>query len=154
VSAPARLLPLVLLLAACAAPLVSPALVRDPQFNYPRTDPAAVAIHRDPPPAPYEVIGELRARVPATVPMEEVERAFREEAAGIGASAVVLVVRDVFTEQKVQRPVTGPQQPVGTYGTPGGGGVGTLPVQAGRTEEVTIRVHEREVTGVVIRLKK
>ena len=63
----------------------------------------------------------------------------------------MIVVKDVVTEQKIQRPAAGAQQPVPS-GT-GAGGV-ALPTQTGRTEEVTIQVHEKEFTGVVIRLKK
>ena len=142
------------LAAGCAAPLVAPTLVRDPQFSYPSTDAKAVTIYKDPPAADYEVIGGVRTRVPATVPMDQVEAAVKEEAAKIGASGVVLIVKDIVTEQKVQRPVTGPQQPIGTTGAPGAGGVAAVPTQTGRTEEITIRVHEKEITGVVIRFKK
>ena len=143
-----------MLAAGCAAPLVAPTLVRDPQFNYPSTDARAVTIYKDPPAADYEVIGEVRTRVPATIPMDQVEASVKEEAAKIGATGVVIVVEDRVTEQKVQRPAAGAQQPIGTSGTPGGGGVATLPTQTGRTEEITIRVHEKQITGVVIRFKK
>lgn len=141
------------LTAGCAGP-VAVNVVRNPQFNYSATDAKAVAIHSSPPAAEYEVIGEVRTRVSAGVPMDQVEASLKEEGARIGANAVVIVVKDVVTEQKIQRPAAGSQQPVGTSGTPGGGGVATLPTQTGRTEEVTIRVHEKEITGVVIRFKK
>ena len=142
-----------MLAAGCAAPLVAPTVVRDPKFNYLATEAKAVTIYRSPPAADYEVIGEIRARVPATVPMDQVEASLKEEAAKIGATGVVIVVEDRVTEQKVQRPAAGAQQPIGTSGTPGGG-VATLPTQTGRTEEITIRVHEKEITGVVICSKK
>jgi hypothetical protein len=141
------------LTAGCAAP-VAVNVVRNPQFNYSATDAKAVAIHSSPPAAEYEVIGEVRTRVSAGVPMDQVEASLKEEGARIGANAVVIVVKDVVTEQKIQRPAAGSQQPIGTSGAPGGGGVATLPTQTGRTEEVTIRVHEKEITGVVIRFKK
>ncbi len=141
-----------LLAAACVAPL-APNIVRYPQFNYPPTDAKAVTIYKDPPRAEYEVIGEVRTRIPANSPMDQFEQALREEAAKIGANGVVMVVQDRVTEQKIQRPVAGAQQPVGTSSTPGGG-VATLPAQTGRMEEVTIRVHEKEITGVVVRFKK
>ena len=140
--------------AGCAAPLVTSTVVREPKFNYLATEAKAVTIYRSPPAADYEVIGEIRARVPATVPMDQVEASLKEEAAKIGATGVVIVVEDRVTEQKVQRPAAGAQQPIGISGTPGGGGVATLPTQTGRTEEITIRVHEKEITGVVIRFKK
>ncbi|MBI3625436.1 MAG: hypothetical protein HY215_04730 [Candidatus Rokubacteria bacterium] len=136
----------------CAAPL-APNIVRYPQFNYPPTDAKAVTIYKEPPPAQYEAIGEVRTRIPANAPMDQFEQALREEAAKIGANGVVMVVQDRVTEQKIQRPVMGAQQPVGASSTPGGG-VATLPAQTGRMEEVTIRVHEKEITGVVIRFKK
>lgn len=142
------------LAAACAPALVAPTVVRDPRFSYPPTDARSVAVYRDPPAADYEVIGEVEVRVAGTTPVAEVEEAVREAAARIGAHGVVLVVRDVVTEQRVQRPSAGAQQPVGISGAPGGGGVVTLPAQTGRGEEVTIRVHEKEITGLVIRLKK
>ena len=141
------------LTAGCAGP-VAVKVIRNPQFNYSATDANAVAIHSSPPAAEYEVIGEVRTRVSAGVPMDQVEASLKEEGAQIGANAVVIVVKDVVTEQKIQRPAAGSQQPVGTSGAPGGGGVATLPTQTGRTEEVTIRVHEKEITGVVIRFKK
>ena len=144
----------VVLAAACAAPLITPTVVRDSRFNYPATDPKAVTIYTRPPTADYDVIGEVRARVPATVPMDQVEASLKEEAAKIGATGVVIVVEDRVTEQKIQRPAAGAQQPIGTSGTPGGGGVANLPTQTGRTEEITIRVHEKQITGVVIRSKK
>lgn len=135
----------------CAAPLVAPTVVRDRKFNYPATEAKAVSVYTSPPTADYEVIGEVRARVPATVPMDQVEALLKEEAAKIGATGVVIVVEDRVTEQKIQRPAAGAQQPIPS-GT-GAGGV-ALPTQIGRTEEITIRVHEKEITGVVIRLKK
>ena len=143
-----------MLAAGCAAQMVAPTVVRDSRFNYPATDPKTVTIHMSPPSAEYEVIGEVRARVPATAPMDQVEASLKEEAAKIGATGVVIVVEDRVTEQKVQRPAAGAQQPIGTSGTPGGGGVANLPTQTGRTEEITIRVHEKQITGVVIRSKK
>ncbi len=149
----ARLALAALLAAGCAAP-VAVSVVRSPQYNYPATDARAVAIHTSPPAADYEVIGEVRTRVAASVPMDQVEASLKEEAARIGADAVVVVVQDRFTEQKVQRPAAGAQQPVGISGAPGGGGVATLPTPTGQMEEITIRVHEKEITGVVIRLKK
>ncbi len=136
---------------ACAA-ASAPHILRYPQFSYPPTEPRAVVIYTSPPSAEYEVIGEVRARVSADVPMDRLEASLKEEAAAIGANGVVIVVRERVTEQKIQRPVASPQQPVGTTG--GVGGVTTLPTQAGRTEEITIRVREKEVTGVVIRFKK
>ncbi len=141
-----------LLASACAAPLV-PRIARSPQFNYPPTEPNAVVIYKDPPPVEYEVIGEVRARVPADTPTDRLEAALKEEAAKIGATGLVVVVQDRVTEQKVQRPAASSQQSVGTTGAPGGG-VATIPTQTGRMEEVTIRVHEKEITGVVIRSKK
>jgi len=149
----ARFALVAVLTAGCAAP-VAVNVVRNPQFNYSATDAKAVAIHSSPPAAEYEVIGEVRTRVSAGVPMDQVEASLKEEGARIGANAVVIVVKDVVTEQKIQRPAAGSQQPIGTSGAPGGGGVATLPTQTGRTEEVTIRVHEKEITGVVIRFKK
>ena len=140
------------LAAGCAAPILAPSVVRDPKFNYPATQASAVAIYANPPAAEYEVIGEVRTRVSANTPMDRVEAALKEEAAKIGANGVVMVVKDVVTERKVQRPAARSEQPVGTSGT--GGGVATLPTQTGRTEEITIRVHEKEITGVVIRSKK
>lgn len=144
----------VVLAAGCAAPLITPTVVRDPKFNYPATDAKAVTIYTNPPAAEYEVIGEVRTRVSANTPMDRVEAALKEEAAKIGATGVVMVVKGVVTEQKIQRPAAGSQQPIGTSGAPGGGGVATLPTQTGRTEEVTIQIHEKEITGVVIRFKK
>ena len=144
----------VVLAVGCATQMVAPTVVRDPRFNYPATDPKTVTIHMSPPSAEYEVIGEVRARVPATAPMDQVETSLKEEAAKIGATGVVIVVEDRVTEQKIQRPAAGAQQPIGTSGTPGGGGVATLPTQTGQTEEITIRVHEKQITGVVIRSKK
>ncbi len=141
-----------MLAAGCAAPLMAPTLVRDPKFNYPATEAKAVTVYTSPPAADYEVIGEVRARVAANVPMARIEESLKEEAAKIGATGIVIVVEDRVTEQKVQRPAAGSQQPVGTSGT--GGGVATLPTQTGRTEEITIRVREKEITGVVIRFKK
>jgi len=156
----ARFVLVAVLTAGCAGP-VAVNVVRNPQFNYSATDAKAVAIHSSPPAAEYEVIGEVRTRVSAGVPMDQVEASLKEEGARIGANAVVIVVKDVVTEQKIQRPAAGSQQPIigsqqaiGTAGTPRGGGVATLPTQTGRTEEVTIRVHEKEITGVVIRFKK
>ena len=149
----ARFVLVAVLTAGCAGP-VAVNVVRNPQFNYSATDAKAVAIHSSPPAAEYEVIGEVRTRVSAGVPMDQVEASLKEEGARIGANAVVIVVKDVVTEQKIQRPAAGSQQPIGTSGAPGGGGVATLPTQTGRTEEVTIRVHEKEITGVVIRFKK
>lgn len=149
----ARFALVAVLTAGCAGP-VAVNVVRNPQFNYSATDAKAVAIHSRPPAAEYEVIGEVRTRVSAGVPMDQVEASLKEEGARIGANAVVIVVKDVVTEQKIQRPAAGSQQPIGTSGAPGGGGVATLPTQTGRTEEVTIRVHEKEITGVVIRFKK
>ena len=149
----ARFALVAVLTAGCAAP-VAVNVVRNPQFNYSATDAKAVAIHSSPPAAEYEVIGEVRTRVSAGVPMDQVEASLKEEGARIGANAVVIVVKDVVTEQKIQRPAAGSQQPIGTSWAPGGGGVATLPTQTGRTEEVTIRVHEKEITGVVIRFKK
>jgi hypothetical protein len=134
--------------------MVAPTVVRDRKFSYPATEARAVTVYRNPPASDYEVIGEMRARVPAAVPMEQVEASLKEEAAKIGATGVVIVVEDRVTERKVQRPAAGAQQPIGTSGTPGGSGVATLPTQTGRTEEITIRVHEKEITGVVIRSKK
>ena len=143
-----------MLAAGCAAALVAPTVVRDRKFNYPATEARAVTIYTRPPAADYEVIGEVRGRVPATAPMDQVEALLKEEAAKIGATGVLIVVEDRVTERKVQRPAAGAQQPIGTSGTPGGSGVATLPTQTARTEEITIRVHEKEITGVVIRSKK
>ena len=133
-----------LLAAGCAAPL-APSIVRYPQFNYPPTEANAVAIYKDPPAAGYEVIGEVRARVAADAPMDRVEASLKEEAAKIGANGVVIVVEDRVTEQKIQRPAAS-HQPVGS------GAVAVPPAR--QTEEITIRVHDKEITGVVIRFKK
>ena len=141
-----------LLASACAASL-APSIVRYPQFHYPASEASSVVIYKDPPPVEYEVIGEVRARVAADTPKDRLEASLREEASKIGANGLVIVVQDRVTEHKVQRPALSSQQPVGTSGTPGGG-VTILPTQAGRMEEVTIRVHEKEITGVVIRFKK
>ena len=140
-----------MLAAGCAAPLIAPTVVRDSRFNYLATEAKAVTVYTSPPAADYDVIGEVRARVPATAPMDQVEASLKEEAAKIGATGVVIVVEDRVTEQKIQRPAAGAQQPIPS-GT-GAGGV-ALPTQINRTEEITIRVHEKEITGVVIRLKK
>ena len=133
-----------LLAAGCAAPL-APKIVRYPQFNYPPTDAKAVTIYKDPPPAKYEVIGEVRTRIPADAPMDQFEQSLKEEAAKIGANGVVIVVEDRVTEQKIQRPAAS-HEPIG------GGAVAVPPPrQAG---EITIRVNQKEITGVVIRFKK
>ena len=134
----------VVLAAGCAAPF-APNIVRYPQYNYPPTDAKAVAIYKEPPPAQYEAIGEVRARIPANAPMDQFEQALREEAAKIGANGVVMVVQDRVTEQKIQRPAAS-HQPVGS------GAVAVPPAR--QTEEITIRVHDKEITGVVIRFKK
>ncbi len=139
------------LAAGCAAPAQAPAIVRYPQFNYAPTEPKAVVIYANPPSVDYEVIGEVRTRVAADVPMDRLEASLKEEAAKIGARGIVIVVRDVMSERKIRAPAAG-AQPMGTAVTPGGGGV--VPTQAGRTEEITIPVHEKEITGLVIRLKK
>lgn len=134
-----------LIAAGCAASL-APNIVRYSQFNYLPTDAKAVSIYKDPPPAEYEVIGEvLRTRIPANSPMDQFEQALREEAAKIGANGVVMVVQDRVTEQKIQRPAAS-HQPIGS------GAVAVPPPR--QTEEVTIRVNEKEITGVVIRFKK
>ena len=133
-----------LLAAACAAPL-APSIVRYPQFHYPPTEARAVAIYKDPPAAEYEVIGEVRARVAADAPMDRVEASLKEEAAKIGANGVVIVVEERVTDQKIQRPAAA-HQPIGA------GAVAVPPTR--QTEEITIRVHQKEITGVVIRFKK
>ncbi len=133
-----------LLAAGCAAPL-APNIVRYPQFNYAPTDAKAVIIYKDPPPAQYEVIGEVRARIPADAPMDQFEQALREEAAKIGANGVVIVVEDRVAEQKIQRPAAS-HEPIGA------GAVAVPPAR--QTGEITIRVNQKEITGVVIRFKK
>lgn len=104
-----------------------------------------MAIYTSPPSGEYEVIGEVRARVAADVPMDRLEASLKEEAAAIGANGVVIVVRERVTEQKIQLPAAA-HQPIGA------GAVAVPPTR--QTEEITIRVHQKEITGVVIRFKK
>jgi len=144
---------LIALLALSCAARVPLDVVRDPRFNYPPAEATAVRVYRVLPSAEYEVIGEVRGRIAAGVTMEQIERSLREEAARIGATGVVLVVQERLTERKVQRPAVGSRQPVGTSGARGGG-VAAVPPQTGAMEEVIIRVHEKEIAGVVIRFKK
>ena len=84
-----------------------------------------------------------------TKALEAVMDGFRvmsmEEAAKIGANGVVIVVEERVTDQKIQRPAAA-HQPIGA------GAVAVPPTR--QTEEITIRVHQKEITGVVIRFKK
>ena len=83
---------LVMVLLSGCAPSVS---VQSQQYlgvpTYPPTDPASVAILREPPVRPHERIGEVTLEPDDNAPVTMIEQKMQQAAAQMGADAVVVV---------------------------------------------------------------
>jgi hypothetical protein len=79
------------LLAACTTTNIVRVLPRVGVPLYPPTDSATILVLRQEPSRPFEILGQLVIEPENVLPMPEIERMLREEAAHMGANAVVIV---------------------------------------------------------------
>ncbi len=78
------------LLAACATNPVR-VLPRVGVPMYPPTEPGTILVLREEPARPFEILGQIIIEPEAVLPASDIERMLRQEAARMGADAVVIV---------------------------------------------------------------
>jgi hypothetical protein len=79
------------LLAACTTTNIVRVLPRVGVPLYPPTEPATILVLREEPSRPFEILGQIIIEPEAVLPAPEIERMLRQEAARMGANAVVIV---------------------------------------------------------------
>jgi hypothetical protein len=85
------LIAVVSLLAACATSNPVRVLPRVGVPLYPPTEPGTILVLREEPRRPFEILGQIIIEPEAVLPASEIERMLRQEAARMGADAVVIV---------------------------------------------------------------
>jgi hypothetical protein len=81
----------VLLLTSCMTTNAVRVLPRVGVPSYPPTDPATILVLRAEPSQPYEVLGQIIIEPEADLPASQIDQMLRQEAARMGAHAVVIV---------------------------------------------------------------
>lgn len=81
----------VLLLTACMTTNMVRVLPRVGMPTYPPTDPSTILVLREEPSAPHDVLGQIVIEPETVLPMSKIEQMLRQEAARMGADAVVIV---------------------------------------------------------------
>ncbi len=79
------------LLTACTTTNVVRVLPRVGMPLYPPTDSATILVLRAEPERPFEILGQIILEPVKVLPVSEIERLLRQEAARLGADAVVIV---------------------------------------------------------------